>query len=106
MWIRREKDKNLFSKEITYMIKKMKINYVIYSAVQGAFMFFFWLYLSCFCYAYKNNQIEWFVTSLICFCIIQIWYFISTFFVTSLRYLGIKCGIESCYNISLCLAMD
>ena len=106
MWIRREKDKNLFSKEITYMLKKMKINYIIYSAVQGAFMFFFWLYLSCFCYAYKNNQIEWFVTSLICFCIIQIWYFISTFFVTCLRYLGIKCGIESCYNISLCLAMD
>ena len=106
MWIKREKDPELFNKEITYMMQRMKINYIIYSSVQGAFMFLFWLYLSTFCIAYKNNEMEWFVTSWICFGIIQIWYFISTFFVTCLRYLGIKCGMESCYNLSLCLAFD
>ena len=106
MWIKREKDPEVFNKEITYMIKKMKINYIIYSSVQGAFMFFFWLYLSSFCYTYKNSEMEWFVTSWICFGIIQIWYFISTFLVSCLRYLGIKCGMESCYNASLCLAFD
>ena len=106
MWIKREKDPNAFNKEITYMMKKMKINYIIYSSVQGAFMFLFWIYLSCFCIAYKNNELEWFITSLICFGLIQIWYFISTFIVTCLRFLGIKCGMESFYNVSLCLAFD
>ena len=106
MWIKREKDPEVFNKEITYMMKRMKINYIIYSSVQGAFMFLFWIYLSCFCIAYKNNELEWFITSLICFGLIQIWYFISTFIVTCLRFLGIKCGMESCYNISLCLAFD
>ena len=106
MWIKREKDPEVFNKEITYMMKRMKINYIIYSSVQGSFMFLFWLYLSCFCIAYKNNEMEWFVTSWICFGIIQIWYFISTFIVTCLRFLGIKCGMESCYNVSLFLAFD
>ena len=106
MWIKREKDPEVFNKEITKMMNKLKLNYIIYSSVQGAFMFLFWLYLSCFCIAYKNNEIEWFVTSWICFGIIQIWYFISTFIVTCLRFLGIKCGMESCYNASLCLAFD
>ena len=106
MWIKREKDPEVFNKEITKMMNKLKLNYIIYSSVQGAFMFLFCLYLSCFCIAYKNNEIEWFVTSWICFGIIQIWYFISTFIVTCLRFLGIKCGMESCYNVSLCLAFD
>ena len=106
MWIKRENDRDVFNKEITNMMKRMKINYIIYSSVQGAFMFLFWLYLSCFCIAYKNSEIEWFVTSLICFGLIQIWYFISTLIVTCFRFLGIKCGMESCYNVSLCLAFD
>ena len=106
MWIKREKDPEVFNKEITKMMKKMKLNYILFSSIQGAFMFLFWLYLSCFCIAYKNNEIEWFVTSWICFGLIQIWYFISTFIVTCLRYLGIKFGMESCYNVSLCLAFD
>ena len=106
MWIKREKDPEVFNKEITKMMKKMKLNYILFSSIQGAFMFLFWLYLSCFCIAYKNNEMEWFVTSWICFGLIQIWYFISTFIVTCLRYLGIKFGMESCYNVSLCLAFD
>ena len=106
MWIKREKDPEVFNKEITKMMKKMKLNYILFSSIQGAFMFLFWLYLSCFCISYKNNEMEWFVTSWICFGLIQIWYFISTFIVTCLRFLGIKCGMESCYNVSLCLAFD
>ena len=106
MWIKREKDPEVFNKEITNMMQRMKINYIIYCSVQGGFMFFFWLYLSCFCNAYKNNKMEWFVTSWICFGLIQIWYFISTFIITCLRFLGIKCGMESCYNVSICLAFD
>ena len=106
MWIKREKDPEVFNKEITHMMKRMKIIYIIYSSIQGGFMFFFWIYLSCFCIAYKNNEMEWFVTSWICFGLIQIWYFFSTFFITCLRYLGIKCGMESCYNVSICLAFD
>ena len=106
MWIKREKDPEVFNKEITKMMNKMKLNYIIYSSIQGAFMFLFWMYLSCFCITYKNNKIEWFATSWICFALIQIWYFISTFIVTCLRFLGIKCGMESCYNVSLCLAFD
>ena len=106
MWIKREKDPEKFNKEITYMIKRMYINYIVFICIQGVFMFFFWIYLSCFCICYKNNEVEWFVTSLICFAIIQIWYFISTFIVTCLRFLGIKFGMESCYNVSMCLAYD
>ena len=106
MWIKREKDPEVFNKEMTKMVNSMKINYIIFCSVQGAFMFLFWLYLSCFCIAYKNNEMEWFVTSWICFGLIQIWYFISTFIVTCLRFMGIKCGMESCYNLSLCLAYD
>ena len=106
MWIKREKDPEKFNKEITYMIKRMYINYIVFICIQGVFMFFFWIYLSCFCICYKNNEVEWFVTSLICFAIIQIWYFISTFIVTCLRFLGIKFGMESCYNVSICLAYD
>lgn len=106
MWIKREKDPEKFNKEITYMIKRMYINYIVFTCIQGVLMFFFWIYLSCFCICYKNNEIEWFVTSLICFVIIQIWYFISTLIVTCLRFLGIKFGMESCYNVSMCLAYD
>ena len=106
MWIKREKDQEKLNKELIYMTKRMKINYIVFMCVQGIFMFFFWLYLSCFCNCYKNNELEWFVTSLICFGIIQIWYFFSTFIVTCLRFLGIKLGMESCYNVSLCLAYD
>jgi hypothetical protein len=106
MWIKREKDPEKFNKEMTYMIKKMYINYIVFICIQGVLMFFFWIYLSCFCICYKNNEIEWFVTSLICFVIIQIWYFISTLIVTCLRFLGIKFGMESCYNVSMCLAYD
>ena len=106
MWIRREKDQEKLNKELIYMTKRMYINYIVFMSIQGVFMFFFWLYLSCFCNCYKNNKIEWFVTSLICFGIIQIWYFFSTFIVTCLRFLGIKLGMESCYNVSLCLAYD
>ena len=106
MWIKREKDPEVFNKEITNMMQRMKINYIIYCSVQGGFMFLFWLYLSSFCIAYKNNKMEWFVTSWICFGIIQIWYFISVFIITCLRFLGIKCGMESCYNVSICLAFD
>ena len=106
MWIKREKDPEVFNKEMTIMVKRMKINYIVFSAVQGAFMFFFWLYLSCFCIAYKNNEMEWFVTSWICFGLVQIWYFISAFFITCLRFMGIKCGMESCYNLSICLSFD
>ena len=106
MWIKREKDPEKFNKEITYMIKRMYINYIVFICIQGVLMFFFWIYLSCFCICYKNNEVEWFVTSLICFAIIQIWYFISTLIVTCLRFLGIKFGMESCYNVSMCLAYD
>ena len=106
MWIRREKDKEKFNKEIIKMTNRMYINYIIFMSVQGVFMFFFWLYLSCFCNCYKNNEIEWFVSSLFCFGIIQIWYFISAFIVACLRLLGIKFGMESCYNVSLCLSYD
>ena len=106
MWVKREKDREKFNKEIIYMINKMYLNYIIFMIVQGVFMFFFWIYLSCFCNCYKNNEIEWFVTSLICFGIIQIWYFISTFIVTCLRLIGIRYKMESCYNVSLCLAYD
>ena len=106
MWIKRERDPEKFNKDITYMANKMKINYIIFMTVQGFLMFFFWLYLSCFCNCYKNNQLEWFVTSLICFGIIQIWYFVSTFIVSSLRLIGIRLKIESCYNVSLCLSYD
>ena len=106
MWMRREKDKEKFNKEIIKMTNRMYINYIIFMSVQGLFMFFFWLYLSCFCNCYKNNEIEWFVSSLICFGIIQLWYFISAFIVACLRLLGIKFGMESCYNVSLCLSYD
>jgi len=106
MWIKREEDPEEFNKEITHMIKMMNITYIIFICIQVVLMFFFWIYLSCFCNSYKNNKIEWFVTSLICFGIIQIWYFISALIVTCLRFLGIKFGMESCYNVSLCLSYD
>ena len=106
MWINRENDQEKLNEEIIIMTNKMRINYIVFMSVQGIFMFFFWLYLSCFCNCYKNNEIEWFVSSLICFGLIQIWYFISTFIVTCLRFLGIKFGMESCYNVSLCISYD
>ena len=106
MWIKREKDPEELNKEIIIMTNKMRTNYIVFTIVQGFFMFFFWLYLSCFCNCYKNNEIEWFVSSWICFGLIQIWYFISTFIVSCLRFLGIKFGMESCYNVSLCIAYD
>ena len=106
MWIKREKDPEKFNKEIINMTNNMNATYIVFMIVQGLFMFFFWIYLSCFCNCYKNNEIEWFVTSLICLVLIQIWYFISTFIVASLRLIGIKFRMESCYNISLCLSYD
>ena len=39
--IKREKDPEIFNKEITYMMQRMKINYIVYFSVQGAFMFLF-----------------------------------------------------------------
>ena len=106
IWIKREKKPEKFAKEITEMINGMNRIFIIFIIIQEIFMLFFWYYLSCFNNCYKNNKEEWFFTSLICIAIIQVWYFISCLIVSCLRYMGMKCGMESCYNISICLSYD
>ena len=77
------------------LIQIIFIKFVIFFIISFIFLLFFWLYISCFCFIYKNTQIYLIIDSLFSFGLSMlspfIFYFISSIFrINSLKNKGKK----------------
>ena len=83
-----ESKKNKQNKE--KVLSKIKIKIIIFFIIDYILLFFFWIYLGCFCALYKNTQIHLLIDVLSSLCIS----FITPFFVVllscSFRLLSLK----------------
>ena len=98
--IKYEKNKMVINSEIAKILKNLEFKYKFIFLIIILLNIFFWYYLCCFCYVYHNSQLDWFKGSIITIIIIQIFSFIFTFIITSLRFLGLKFKIEFFFKIS------
>ena len=98
--IKYEKNKMIIHSEIAKILKNLEFKYKFIFLIIILLNIFFWYYLCCFCYVYHNSQLDWFKGSIITIIIIQIFSFIFTFIITSLRFLGLKFKIEFFFKIS------
>ena len=103
MLIKREKDPDVFKEESIDSVNSMRKKNLIFIIFNFVFMVLFWYYCSSFCNCYINTQKRWLIGSVITWVIIQLIPFILCFVATALRYIGIKCKSEFCYNMSTCL---
>ena len=98
--IKYEKNKMVIQSEIARILKGLEFKYKFIFLIIILLNILFWYYLCCFCYVYHNSQLDWFKGSIITIIIIQIFSFIFTFIITSLRFLGLKFKIEFFFKIS------
>ena len=101
--IKREEDIQILRNELAKIIKKMRINFLIFIICTYLLMFFFWYYLSAFCNCYNGTQKDWFYGSLICIFIVEIYPFILCLINTLLWYIGVKCKANTFYKLNRCL---
>ena len=86
--------------EISQIYKCNKIILLVYIIVQFIIMTFFTIYIFCFCYVYPNNTLDWIKSSLIVIGIMQSLSFLTIFFVSIIKYIGIHCHNKLCFTIN------
>ena len=82
------------------IIKKLKCRVIAFLIINLIVMCAFWYYAAAFCAVYQKTQIAWIQGSgiTIVFCIL--FQIIYSMFITTLRYMGLKCKISCVYTIS------
>ena len=102
--IRREKDPERFRDESVKIVKSLRTKILLFLIINFILTAFFWYYVSAFCYCYHNTQVNWLVGGVITWIFSLILPFIYCFLITLLRYIGLKCKLETAYKISVCLS--
>ena len=82
-------------------IKCMKINYIIFIIINFCFLIVLLLYVLVFSYVFQNSKIDLMISFILTVVITQALPFIFVFFVSILRFIGLKCDCPSAYNFSL-----
>ena len=89
-----EAQKKYLNNEFIYSIQALidifKIKLFIFFGLSILIMFFEWCLVASFCSVYKNSQIEFFLSIIICYFFANIIAFIYCFIPTTLRYYAIK----------------
>ena len=82
-------------------IKWMKINYIIFIVINFCFLIILLLYVLVFSYVFQNSKTDLMISFILTVIITQALPFVFVFFVTVLRYIGLKCNSPCAYNFSL-----
>ena len=82
-------------------IKWMKINYIIFIIINFCFLIILLLYVLVFSYVFQNSKTDLMISFILTVIITQALPFVFVFFVTVLRYIGLKCNSPCAYNFSL-----
>ena len=93
------KEEKNFEKELVE-VSDLKCMYIFITGFFFAFMIAFFIYLVNFCYTYKGVVDDLFLAGLWTFIVYIIMPVISSFIISILRYLGLKCKIIFIYNFS------
>ena len=95
--VKREKKLRI---EAYQSIKHIKINYGVYIFIVIIFEIVFWVYISSYCYCYHGEQLELFLGFLLTQIFIEIFCIPFAFYLTCLRFIGLKCKATTCYKLS------
>ena len=94
--VKREKKLRI---EAYQSIKHIKINYGVYIFIVIIFEIVFWVYISSYCYCYHGEQLELFLGFLLTQIFIEIFCIPFAFYLTCLRFIGLKCKATTCYKM-------
>ena len=98
--VKQEKNKYKIKVMSIISLKNLIIKNIIFFGAGIFFLLLFWLYLSCFCFVYKNTQIYLLKNTLISFLISIIYSFIIYLIPGILRICALKGPGKFLYNIS------
>ena len=88
-----DKKENLNNEFIGFvqdLLNYLKKSFLIFSIVSIFVLFFEWCLVSSFCSVYKNSQIEFFISVLVCYLFSNIYAFIYCFIPAIFRYFAVK----------------
>ena len=88
--IRKSKFSDKFQEEAYQICKSLKIRHIIFLVFAFLFMGVFWYYISAFCNVYYNSRINWLEGSIITYTLTNVSPFISSFLISSFRFIGMK----------------
>ena len=94
-----EQKENL-NKEVQKLIKKTKCRYIIFAFINLVLMIIFFIYLTNFTTAYSGGALDYIGAGIWTFIFLQLFPFISSLIIASLRYYGIKNKNEGMYKMS------
>ena len=97
---KKEKLNNEFIGFIQDLIDSLKLKFLIFFIASILVMFFEWCVISSFCSVYKNSQIEYFISIIICYLFSNIYAFIYCFIPSSLRYFALKMNSSLLFKIA------
>ena len=93
-------NKILLKGEIAKIYKCSNLLINCFLLVEFFCMIFFTVYIFCFCYVYPNNNIDWIESSLIVIGIMQFFSIFTSFLISFLKFLSVKCQWELCFKIN------
>lgn len=83
-----------------FFMKRYKIQLCAYLILQFIIVFASWYYVIAFCAVYKNNQVHWFIGSLITFALEMLIPLISSLLIALSKYTSIKYQKKNLYFVS------
>ena len=97
---KKENLNNEFIGFVQDLIDSLKLKFLIFFTASILVMFFEWCVISSFCSVYKNSQIEYFISIIICYLFSNIYAFIYCFIPSSLRYFALKMNSSLLFKIA------
>ena len=95
-----ENNKILLRGEISLIYKCNKMTMIFFFVIEFILMSLFTVYIFCFCYVYPNNVIDWICSSLLVIGLMQLFSVLSSFLISVIKYLSIKCDSELCFTFN------
>ena len=105
--IKKIKEKENAFKESVYLLKRLKIKFVIFFFISFTFILFFWYFISAFCAAYKNTQVILIENTIVSFGISLLYPFGFNLFPGFMRIASLKApnrDLECLYKVSQIIA--
>ena len=82
------------------LMNYLKKKFLIFSICSLFVVFFEWCLVSSFCSVYKNSEIEFFTSILVCYLFANLYAFIYCFIPTALRYYALKKNSSLLFTIA------
>ena len=87
--------------ELVVTIKEIERRFKMFIIVSLVLSIFSFVYISCFNIVYPYIRIEWIVSSIFIFIVMQLVHMLIVFFECCLRFLAIQCNSEKLFKLSL-----